>query len=80
MLYESFLASKISSSMLTDVANKSLKSLLNKYFVNSGTTLNNDDKLAQVADWYKSEQLVFVLGAGVSIAYGLPNWNTVVVN
>lgn len=76
MLYESFLASKISSSMLTDVANKSLKSLLNKYFVNSGTTLNNDDKLAQVADWYKSEQLVFVLGAGVSIAYGLPNWNT----
>lgn len=33
-------------------------------------------KLSKVAEWYKNERLVMVLGAGVSAAYGLPDWNT----
>lgn len=34
------------------------------------------EKLKNLMKWYKSQSLVFVLGAGVSKNYGLPDWNT----
>lgn len=54
-------------------------SVLKKYIdnkINEKATQTNDDKYIEVAKWYRSEKMVVVLGAGASVAYGLPDWNT----
>lgn len=76
MSYQTLAAAAVSSSLLSEFASKSMKSFLKGYYKGAGIDLSNDVKLKQVADWYKDEKLVFVLGAGASVAYGLPNWNT----
>lgn len=35
-----------------------------------------EDRIGFIKNLYKEEKLVFVLGAGSSISYGLPSWNT----
>lgn len=39
-------------------------------------TLSYDETIHRLSTYYKSENLVLVLGAGVSLGFGLPNWNT----
>ncbi|MEZ8244570.1 hypothetical protein BCT10_14225 [Vibrio splendidus] len=39
-------------------------------------SLSVEAKLNSLSGWYRDESLVFVLGAGASAAYGLPDWNT----
>ena len=36
---------------------------------------NSKDSISYLSKAYKDEKLVFVLGAGVSMGYGLPGWN-----
>ncbi|RZO87298.1 MAG: hypothetical protein EVA65_01105 [Oceanococcus sp.] len=38
--------------------------------------LSHGQKTSTVNEWYRSQRLVLVLGAGASAAYGLPDWNT----
>jgi len=40
------------------------------------TEQTDDQKIDSISGWYKAERLVLVLGAGSSVAYGLPDWNT----
>lgn len=40
------------------------------------TRISKQKQISKLTDSYNKEQLVLVLGAGVSIDYGLPNWNT----
>ena len=35
-----------------------------------------EEKISTISKWYKSQRLVMVLGAGSSVPYGLPDWNT----
>jgi hypothetical protein len=39
-------------------------------------TFSRTEIIKNLSDYYKSERLVLVLGAGVSMGFGLPNWNT----
>lgn len=57
---------------------KSLNSNLNKINNNFKNTLNKEPDITiieKLTSSYKSEKLVFVLGAGISAEYGLPSWD-----
>lgn len=47
-------------------------------FVQGGaeSSLSQKAQIERAADWYRTENLVLVLGAGASASYGLPDWNT----
>lgn len=71
MSVEALLAGRVFAGLTT--------SALKKYISNSvlgNMALSKDDKFTEIAEWYKSEKMVIVLGAGASVAYGLPDWNT----
>ena len=38
--------------------------------------ISKQKKIEKLTDSYNKEQLVLILGAGVSINHGLPDWNT----
>ncbi|AXH12573.1 SIR2 family protein [Halarcobacter bivalviorum] len=52
-----------------------LDSFFNKNLYYKIAHYSQQDKIDEVKNWYKSERLVFVLGAGTSIDYGLPSWD-----
>lgn len=56
------------------IVNSTVKNLLAA--AKTRTSLSVEAKLNSLSGWYKDETLVFVLGAGASAAYGLPDWNT----
>jgi len=67
--------------LASEFLKKFAKLSLSNYFEESlllkkGRELTHEQKVAEAADWYKSERLVFVLGSGASSSYGLPDWNT----
>jgi hypothetical protein len=66
--------------LLVDWAgNDSLKTLSDstiRLLSQRGVAKSPKDKLDLATSWYRTERLVFVLGAGASAAYGLPTWNT----
>lgn len=51
-------------------------STLKNYFPFSTQTLSRKDSIKKIADFYKDEKLVLVLGAGASLDFGLPTWPT----
>ncbi|WP_417324990.1 SIR2 family protein [Halarcobacter sp.] len=68
---------------------ESLSKLINKYLqqypllnIDKYISIFNEGKVTQeqkietISTWYKAQRLVMVLGAGSSVSYGLPNWNT----
>ena len=63
-IFEKFLKSSLSSSF-----EKSL-------FLSRGEVRTHKQKINSITDWYRSQRLVMVLGAGASASYGLPDWNT----
>ncbi|EKF9663386.1 SIR2 family protein [Vibrio cholerae] len=62
-------------SALVGLAASSLKSFINSGAI-SKISVSKDNKFEEVAKWYRSEKMVIVLGSGASVAYGLPDWNT----
>ena len=63
--------------LLRKIAKLGLSSSFEKTSLLFGKTEKTQkQKLVQISDWYRSESLVMVLGAGASAAYGLPDWNT----
>ena len=55
-----------------------LDDFIKNYDVNlvAKTRISKHKQISKLTESYNKEQLVLVLGAGVSIDYGLPNWNT----
>ena len=39
-------------------------------------TLSRQEIIKKLSGYYQNERLVLVLGAGVSMGFGLPNWGT----
>lgn len=44
------------------------------------STISKQQALRNIGDAYQKEKLVFVLGAGISIEFGLPSWNGLLQN
>lgn len=63
-IFEKFLKSSLSSSF-----EKSL-------FLSRGEERTHKQKINAITEWYRSQRLVMILGAGASASYGLPDWNT----
>jgi len=57
---------------------KDLEDAINKSFPEKIPTL--PEQVKQIIRGYEGGQLVLVLGAGVSVEYGLPNWNFLLQN
>ncbi|WP_333577329.1 SIR2 family protein [Sphingobacterium sp.] len=56
--------------------NNSLKDINERIIKHIGKKkLNNEDLMKEIKSIYKNEKLVLVLGAGVSMGYGLPGWD-----
>ncbi|WP_323957773.1 SIR2 family protein [Aeromonas caviae] len=67
--------------LTTDVIKKyienSLSSSFNKILsLHYGSGKTHEQKVNKITDWYRTQRLVMVLGAGTSVSYGLPDWNT----
>ncbi|EIO4107013.1 SIR2 family protein [Vibrio parahaemolyticus] len=65
----------LAGSAIASLTASALKKLLKSEGI-SKVTVSKDNKFEEVAKWYRSEKMVIVLGAGASVAYGLPDWNT----
>lgn len=53
----------------------SFSKTMQNWIINSNNQTPNQ-KLSAISNWYKSQRLVMVLGAGTSVPYNLPDWNT----
>ncbi|MDO6501212.1 SIR2 family protein [Photobacterium sanguinicancri] len=65
----------LSGDVISGLSTSVLKKYINSKIIDK-ISLSNDDKYSKVAEWYRAEKMVIVLGAGASVAYGLPDWNT----
>tara|TARA_R110000751_G_scaffold243695_1_gene343824 strand:+ start:510 stop:1643 length:1134 start_codon:yes stop_codon:yes gene_type:complete len=54
---------------------KILASQLLKIPLSKLENVSQEKKIKEVSEWFESESLVLVLGAGASASYGLPDWN-----
>lgn len=75
------MSSELAISLTSDLVKKFLTSAISSRFEESlflerGLEQTESQKLEKITDWYKSQRLVMVLGAGSSVSYGLPDWNT----
>lgn len=75
------MSSKMSVRVSKDIIEKILNSSLSSNFEKSllltrGEERTYKQKINTITDWYRSQRLVMVLGAGASASYGLPDWNT----
>jgi len=70
-LFTSYFESSFNDSDYSD----SLKNLRNNLFHNF-TKSNKSELIRELRQCYKKDKLVFVLGAGVSMNFGLPSWDT----
>ena len=68
-LYDLALKKMVDIHFLKDLESKIAQELVKE-------KVSNQEKISDLTDAYKKERLVLVLGAGVSIGYGLPNWDT----
>ena len=62
-----------------DLLSKSAKIMASDLFglsVLKLQSLSQEGKIQEATEWFESESLVLVLGAGASASYGLPDWNT----
>lgn len=62
-----------------DLLSKSAKIMASNLFglsVLKLQSLSQEGKIQEATEWFESESLVLVLGAGASASYGLPDWNT----
>lgn len=66
--------SSLSIGRITEIQN--LMTAAVKAYKSLDFKLPKKQKLDKISNWYKSEKLVMVLGAGVSASYSLPDWNT----
>jgi len=72
---EAFSALALSGTVLSKLSTSTLKKYID-IKLNEKIALSKNDKFTEIAKWYRSEKMVIVLGAGASVAYGLPDWNT----
>lgn len=75
------MSSEFSVSLASDLFKKMLKSSLSEkfeevFFLSKLAEKSQRQKLETVTKWYREQRLVMVLGAGSSVSYGLPNWDT----
>ena len=67
--------------LTADVIKKYIENSLSSSFhkilsIHYGSEKTHKQKINQITDWYRTQRLVMVLGAGTSVSYGLPDWNT----
>ncbi|EHH2452696.1 SIR2 family protein [Vibrio diabolicus] len=67
---------KISQETLKEISKSTFKKYIDSYDLDSAFHKTTEDKLKEISSWYRSEKLVIALGAGASVDYGLPDWNT----
>lgn len=75
------MSSKTSLSLTKEIVKNLLESSLSSKFeasslLSRGKEKSHKQKINSITDWYRSHRLVMVLGAGSSVSYGLPDWNT----
>lgn len=75
------MSSELTVSVASDIFKKILKSSLSEkleesLFLLRGAEKSHKQKLETVTRWYRDQRLVMVLGAGSSVSYGLPSWDT----
>ncbi|MFP7755678.1 SIR2 family protein [Thermodesulfobacteriota bacterium B35] len=75
------MSTEIAISLTSEVLKKFLRSTWSENFEKSlfiakRKQQTHKQKLETITDWYRSQRLVMVLGAGSSASYGLPDWNT----
>ncbi|WP_429179790.1 SIR2 family protein [Aeromonas salmonicida] len=67
--------------LTTDTIKKFFESSLSSNFdkilsLHYGNEKTHKQKINEITNWYRTQRLVMVLGAGTSVSYGLPDWNT----
>lgn len=75
------MSSELAGSLTSEILKKLIRSSLSEKFEESlflfrGAEKSQNQKLEAVTNWYRDQRLVMVLGAGSSVSYGLPNWDT----
>ncbi|WP_218060766.1 hypothetical protein [Aeromonas sp. EERV15] len=64
--------------LTADVFKKYIENSLSSSFhkilsIHYGSEKTHKQKINQITDWYRTQRLVMVLGAGTSVSYGLPD-------
>lgn len=72
-IYSSFLTKDLMKKLVSSALSSRFEDSL---FIEKRTKQTHKQKIETITDWYKSHKLVMVLGAGASVPYGLPDWNT----
>jgi hypothetical protein len=75
------MSSELADSLTSEILKKLIRSSLSEkfeefLFLFRGAEKSQKQKLEAVTKWYRDQRLVMVLGAGSSVSYGLPNWDT----
>ena len=75
------MSSEIAVSLTSDLVKMFLQSAWSdkfeeSLFIGKRKQQTHEQKLETITDWYRSQRLVMVLGAGSSASYGLPDWDT----
>ena len=77
--------SVMSSEVAVRLSNELLKKLFtgklsssfeSSLFLSDKIDKSTQEKVKDVTEWYRTQKLVITLGAGSSVPYGLPDWNT----
>ncbi len=75
------MATEFQNFISSDMVKTAIKNLLSvkfdeTLFLSKGKEQTHQEKVKNITMWYRSQRLVMVLGAGASVSYGLPDWNT----